>query len=136
MGERVKLMAQTPQRSPLRQAREPDSARHGSGHWWIQRVTAAALVPLTFWFVASLVAFASSDYDAFRAWIRSPITTVLLLSFLIMLFYHIALGLQVVIEDYVHHVQIKILAVVSAQFGCFAFAMAGIVATLRLACGS
>jgi succinate dehydrogenase / fumarate reductase membrane anchor subunit len=128
-------MAQMQQQSLLRQAQEPGSARHGSGHWWTQRVTAIALVPLTFWFVASLVTFASSGYDAFRTWIQSPFTTVLLVSFLIMLFYHIALGLQVVIEDYVHHGQIKILAVLSVQFGCFAFAMTGIVATLRVACG-
>jgi succinate dehydrogenase membrane anchor subunit len=111
------------------------SARAGSGHWWMQRVTAAALVPLTLWIAASLFARAQSDYSAFVLWLRTPFTTVLMLLLLIALFYHMALGLQVVVEDYVHIERVKISAVVVIQLGCFALAVAGIMATLRIAFG-
>ena len=111
------------------------SAREGVGHWWVQRVTAVALVPLTLWFAASLIARAGSDYGAFILWLRTPLTTVLMVLLLIALFYHMALGLQVVVEDYVHTDRIKIPTVVATHLGSFALAVAGIVATLRIAFG-
>jgi succinate dehydrogenase / fumarate reductase membrane anchor subunit len=111
------------------------SARAGAGHWWMQRVTAVALIPLTLWIVASLFARAHNDYDAFILWLRTPFTTVLMVLLLIALFYHMALGLQVVAEDYVHSERMKIPAVVVIYLGCFALAVAGIVATLRIAFG-
>ena len=83
------------------------SAREGVGHWWVQRVTAVALVPLTLWFAASLIACAGSGYGAFILWLRTPFTPVLMVLLLIALFYHMALGLQVVVEDYVHTDRIK-----------------------------
>ena len=60
-------------RSPLSRARGLGSAKEGVEHWWMQRVTAAALIPLTLWFVASLIALTSSDYNTFIAWLRAPI---------------------------------------------------------------
>jgi succinate dehydrogenase / fumarate reductase, membrane anchor subunit len=111
------------------------SARAGAGHWWMQRVTAVALVPLTLWISASLFARAGSDYGAFILWLRTPFTTALMVLLLIALFYHMALGLQVVVEDYVHTDRMKIPAVVVIHLGCFALAAAGIMATLRIAFG-
>ena len=121
-------------RSPLGLALGLGSARDGVEHWRLQRVTAIALVPLTVWFAASLMARAGNDYAAFIAWLRMPFATILMVLLLTTLFYHTALGLQVVIEDYVHS-GMKIPVLLSVRFGCFALAVAGIFATLRVAFG-
>jgi succinate dehydrogenase / fumarate reductase, membrane anchor subunit len=121
-------------RSPLSQARGLGSAKNGVEHWWLQRVTAIAMVPLTAWFAASLMAHAGNDYATFIAWLRTPIATILMALLLIALFYHTALGLQVVIEDYVHS-GVKIPALLALRFGCLALSVAGILATLRIAFG-
>lgn len=71
----------------------------------------------------------------FILWLRTPFTTVLMVLLLIALFYHMALGLQVVVEDYVHTDRIKVPAVVAINLGAFALAVAGIIATLRIAFG-
>jgi succinate dehydrogenase / fumarate reductase, membrane anchor subunit len=119
--------------SPLSRARGLGSAREGAEHWWMQRVTAAALIPLTLWFVASLIALTSSDYNTFIAWLRAPFVTILMVLLLIALFHHMALGLQVVVEDYVHSELAKIPAMVAIRLACIALAVAGIFATLRIA---
>ena len=99
----------------------------------MQRVTAVALIPLTLWFAASLIALTGSDYNTFIAWLRAPFVTILMVLLLIALFHHMALGLQVVVEDYVHSDWAKIPAVVAIRLACFALAVAGIFATLRIA---
>ena len=118
-------------RSPLASALGLGSAKSGVRHWWAERVTAVALVPLCLWFIASMVAHSGSDYPAFIAWIRTPLTTACMVLLLVALFHHSALGLQVVIEDYVHSA-IKFAGVIAARLGCWAFATAGVVATLRI----
>jgi len=128
-------MNREPMRSPLRQALGLGSAKNGVEHWWLQRVTAIALAPLTVWFAASLIAHAGNDYATFVVWLRRPIATFPMALLLIALFYHTALGLQVVIEDYVHS-GMKIPALLCVRFGCLALAVAGIVATLRIAFGA
>jgi succinate dehydrogenase / fumarate reductase membrane anchor subunit len=82
--------------------------------------------------VASIIAHTGSDYATFIVWVRTPLTTIPLILLLIALFYHTALGLQVVIEDYVHS-GTKFAAVIAVRFGCCALATAGVVATLRIA---
>ncbi len=94
-----------------------------------------ALIPLTLWFAASLIARARDDYGAVILWLHSPFTSVLMVLLLIALFYHMALGLQVVVEDYVHTDRIKMPTVIVIHLGCFALGAAGIVATLRVAFG-
>ena len=81
-----------------------------------ERVSAVALVPLTLWFIASIIAHAGSDYAAFIAWLRMPLTDVLMILLLIALFHHAALGLQVVIEDYVHS-GARFAAVIAVRLG-------------------
>jgi len=108
------------------------SAKEGAEHWWAQRVSAVALLPLTLWFVASIIAHNGSDYVTFIAWLRTPLATVLMILLLIALFHHTALGLQVVIEDFVHS-GAKFAAVIAVRLGCFALASVGTVATLRIA---
>ena len=101
----------------------------------MQRVSAIALVPLTVWFIAAIIAQTGADYTAFVAWMRNPITDILMALLLIALFYHAALGLQVVVEDYVHS-DTKFAAMIAVRLACFALAVAGIVATLRIAVAS
>ena len=121
-------------RSPLGRPIELGSAKEGAGHWWAERVSAVALVPLTLWFVASIIAHSHSDYATFIAWLRTPAATILVILLQLALFYHAALGLQVVIEDYVHS-GAKFAVLVIVRLSCFALTVAGIVATLRIAFG-
>jgi len=121
-------------RSPLARAMGLGSAKEGVEHWWMERVSAVALVPLTLWFVASIIAHTGSDYATFIAWLRTPLASIFMILLVVALFYHIALGLQVVIEDYVHS-GAKFAALVAVRLCCFALAAAGIVSTLRIALG-
>jgi succinate dehydrogenase / fumarate reductase membrane anchor subunit len=127
-------MVRSTMQTPLAKAMGLGSAKSGVAHWRAQRVSAVALVPLTLWFAASITAHSGSDYASFIAWLRSPLTAGLMILLLIALFQHTALGLQVVIEDYVHS-GIKFAAVIAVRLGCFALAIAGIVATLSVAFG-
>ena len=119
-------------RSPLARAIGLGSAKDGVSEWWAERVSALALIPLTLWFAAAIIAHTGSDYTAFIGWIRSPLTATLMILLLIALFRHAALGLQVVIDDYVHS-GAEFGCVIAVRLGSVAFAGAGIVATLRIA---
>ena len=120
-------------RSPLARAIGLGSAREGVGPWWAERVSAVALIPLTLsWFAASIIAHTGSDYTTFVAWLRTPLVATLMILLLVAVFHHTALGLQVVIEDYIHS-GAKFAAVIAVRLGCFALAIAGFVATLRIA---
>ena len=92
-------------------------------------------MPLTLWFVASIIAHAGSDYTVFIAWLRTPFAAGGMILLLIALFHHTALGLQVVIEDYVHS-GARFAAVIAIQLCCYGLAVVGIIATLRIAFGS
>lgn len=119
-------------RSPLGRAIGLGSAKRGARHWLAQRVTAIALAPLTLWFVASIIAYAGSDYTVFIAWLRTPFAAGGMILLLIALFHHAALGLRMVIEDYVHS-SARIAAVIAIPLCCYALAVVGIIATLRIA---
>jgi succinate dehydrogenase / fumarate reductase membrane anchor subunit len=119
-------------RSPLARAIGLGSAKEGVGAWWAERVSAVALVPPTLWLAASIIAHTGSDYSTFIAWLKTPMAATLMILLLIALFYHTALGLQVVIEDYVHSAA-RFAAVIAVRLGCCAFAIAGVMATLRIA---
>jgi succinate dehydrogenase / fumarate reductase, membrane anchor subunit len=119
-------------RSPLARAIGLGSAKEDLRDWWAERVSAVALIPLTLWFTAVIIAHSGSDYVTFIGWIRSPLSATLMILLLIALFHHTALGLQVVIEDYVHS-GAKFAWIIAVRLGCVAFAVAGIVATLHIA---
>lgn len=125
-------MVRKSMRSSLAKASGLGSAKEGVEHWWRQRVTAIALIPLTLWFIASIVAHGGSDYMALIAWLRTPFATLMLVLLLFALFHHTALGLQVIIEDYVHSA-VKNPALITVRLSCFALAAAGILAVLRIA---
>jgi succinate dehydrogenase / fumarate reductase, membrane anchor subunit len=126
-------MADTRLRSPLGRVMGLGSAKEGVAHWWAQRLTAVALIPLLLWFVIDVIRLTGAPRAAVVAWLHGPfaaITTVLLL---LAVFYHMALGVQVVIEDYVHSEWSKITLLVLNKFVAFALAAAGIFAVLRIA---
>ena len=123
----------TPLRSPLGRALGLGSAKEGVAHWWAQRVTAVALVLLLLWFVVSLIALTGADRKAVIAWLHAPFPAIVTMLLLVAGFYHMSLGVQVVIEDYVHDEWIKISALVLNKLVAFALAAAGIFAVLRIA---
>lgn len=118
-------------RSSLGRAAGLGSAKEGVGHWRLERVTAVALVPLTVWLAASFILLPSSDYASFIAWLQSPFVALAMLLLLISLFTHLALGLQVVIEDYVRS-EAMMLLLLAVRFVCVALAVAGMLATLQI----
>jgi succinate dehydrogenase / fumarate reductase membrane anchor subunit len=123
-------------RTPLARARGLGSAREGVHHWWAQRLTAIALIPLVVWFAISLVMMSGADYGAVRAWIGSPMVMVLLILTIAIGLHHGQLGLQVVIEDYVHGDGSKLALIVAVRFIAVLFGLAAIVAVLRIGFGS
>ena len=123
-------------RTPLARARGLGSAREGVHHWWAQRLTAIALIPLVVWFAISLVMMSGADYGAVRAWIGSPVVMVLLILTIAIGLHHGQLGLQVVIEDYVHGDGSKLALIVAVRFIAVLFGLAAIVAVLRIGFGS
>lgn len=122
-------------RSPLARAAGLGSAKSGVEAWWAERVSAVALVPLSVWFVAAMIAHTRSGYAEFVAWLKEFPTAVLLILLLLGSFHHGALGLQVIIEDYVHS-DLKFAAVLAIRLAFLAVALAAIVAVLRISWGA
>ena len=123
-------------RSPLGRVRGLGTAKEGVGHWWSQRLTAIALIPLAIWFVASVAALTGADYQTLRDWVASPLVASLLILLIVATFYHAYLGLQVVIEDYVHSEGVKIGALVVVKGLSILLAVIGIVSVLSLLFGA
>lgn len=126
-------MSDTRLRSPLGRVMGLGSAKEGVAHWWAQRVTAVALVPLIIWFVIALIGLTGADRSAVVAWLHAPLPAIATVLMLIAVFYHMALGVQVVIEDYVHSEWSKITLLLINKFVAFVLAAAGIFAVLRIA---
>ncbi len=122
-------------RSPLARARGLGAAHSGTHHWWIQRLTSIALVPLVLWLAFSFVSLATADHAAATAWLRAPVNAVLMLALIGILFQHMQLGLQVVIEDYVHGHGSKLAALVAVKYGTALLAIAAIFAVFKIAFG-
>jgi succinate dehydrogenase / fumarate reductase membrane anchor subunit len=128
-------MAVSRMRSPVGRAIGLGSAKEGVEHWWLQRITAVALVPLSLWFVIAIIRLVGADVDSVRDWVGNPLAAILLVLLLIATFYHASLGLQVVIEDYVHAELTKLGLIIIVRLGCFALAVAGMFAVLNMALG-
>ena len=129
------MSARPDYRSTLARVRGLGSAKEGVHHWWVQRLTALALIPLSIWLVASLVALTGGSYAAVRAWLGQPVTVGLLVLLLAATFHHGQLGVQVVIEDYVHHEGTKIALIILVKAAAVVLALAGILAVLFVAFG-
>lgn len=119
-------------RDPLARARGLGSAKEGVHHWWMQRLTAIALALLSPWFVWLLLSLISASQSDVRVTIANPRCALPLLAFVIALFWHTKLGLQVVIEDYVHTRWIEITLQVAVTFACASGALASMFAIARI----
>lgn len=119
-------------RSPLGRALGQGSAG-GVHHWWAQRVGSVALIPLAVWFAVSLLGLPDTGYDAVHAWVARPWNAVLLLILTPVVAHHSYLGVQVVIEDYVHSKGRKMAAMLILQFVHVLVAAAAAFAVLRIA---
>jgi succinate dehydrogenase / fumarate reductase membrane anchor subunit len=123
-------------RSPLGKVMGLGSAREGTGHWWSQRVSSVALVPLTLWFVISLLGLPTWDYETFRAWASVPLCGFLSVLLVAVAAYHSYLGTMVIVEDYVSTAATKVLTLMLLRFAHVLCAGASIFAILRLSFGS
>ncbi len=123
-------------RAPLAQVRGHGSAKAGAHHWWGQRLSAIALVPLFLWFVASLAAVATADYTTAVSWISSPWNSALLILLIGAMFYHAQLGMQVVFEDYISTHWLQVASIILVRFLAMLLAVVSVVAVLRIAWGS
>ncbi len=122
-------------RTPLARVRGLGSAKQGTHHWWMQRVTAIVLVPLCLWFVISLLQMSQMDYNAVRVWMANPLSSVLLIFMLVALYYHAYLGLQVVIEDYIDQEWQKIANLLLVKFLCIFAGLASVFSVIKVSLG-
>jgi succinate dehydrogenase / fumarate reductase membrane anchor subunit len=122
-------------RTPMKTALGLGSARHGVHHFLVQRVTAVALLFLSLWFVWVVLSALHSDYAGAHALIAQPFNAVLMIAFVVAVFWHAQLGLQVVVEDYVHTRWLEWTLQIAIKFFCFLGAAASVLAVLRIALG-
>lgn len=122
-------------RTPLGKVRGLGSAKEGTQHFWLQRVTAVALIPLVVWLVASLVCLTGAGRDAVLDWLEQPFPAILMLLLVVTGFYHLRLGVQVIIEDYVHGEGAKLTALLLNTFVCVVAGAVAAFAVLKIAFG-
>lgn len=122
-------------RSPLSKALGSGSAKHGFSHWWLQRVSAVALIPLTLWFVFSMVCLSASDYTHAVTWLSSPINATIMLLFTLVALFHGQTGLQTVIEDYIHTTWLNLSLLLSVKFASVILAVLAIISVLKVVLG-
>lgn len=122
-------------RTPLRRVLGLGSAKDGTQHFWMQRLTAVALVPLTVFFVFLVISLQGEPYEAVRATVANPFVAILMLLFIISGAYHMKLGMQVIIEDYVHAEALKVVALIGNVFFAFAVGLAAVWAVVKISFG-
>ena len=120
-------------RSPLGRVRGMGSAKQGSHHWWLQRVSSMALLPLMLWFVISVASLAGHSYADTILWIGHPLNATLLLLTIAIGFQHTASGLQVVIEDYVEDEMMRMASILVVKAACVIFGVLAALAVLKIA---
>ena len=120
-------------RTPLARVRGLGTAKDGTHHWWMQRVTSIALVPLVLWFAFSMLRYSRAEYEVFQHWLSHPINAGLMVTFLFAVFYHAKLGMQVIYEDYVRPEWAMYVALLVTQFVRFLQGAISIVAVLKIA---
>jgi succinate dehydrogenase / fumarate reductase membrane anchor subunit len=122
--------------TPLNKVLGLGAAKSGVEHWWAQRLTAVALAPLGLWFAIAMLRFETLAYAEVIAWVREPITAVLLLMTILIVVYHSYLGVQVVVEDYVEGKGAKLFAMLLSAFGHLFLLVAAAFAVLKIAFGA
>ena len=104
-------------RSSLGRVRGLGSAKSGTAAWWAERLTALALIPLGLWFVIALIGGVASDYAAAKAWLGKPGTLTMMVLLIGVIFWHVKLGLSVIVEDYIHDKTMEVAALIAIKFG-------------------
>lgn len=122
-------------RSPLGTVIGLGSAKSGVHHWWVQRLTSIALVPLTIWFTVSLASLPALDHVTVVSWMAQSWTALLLVLLVLVATYHSQLGVRVVVEDYVHNTGLRTITLVTLTFLHAFLAVAGVFAILKVAFG-
>jgi succinate dehydrogenase / fumarate reductase membrane anchor subunit len=122
--------------SGLKRVRGLGSAKSGAHHWWLQRVTAAGNLVLLAWFAASLLFLPDLSHATVTGWIASPFVAVPLLLLTLTTVWHMLLGVQVMLEDYLHAEGSKLLALIALRFFAVAIASLSVFAILKLAFGA
>ena len=123
-------------RTPIGRVRGLGSAKEGTHHWWHQRLTAIALIPLCIWFAISLVWLSGASYQEAAAWLGEPVPAALMLLLIAFGLYHLKLGMQVVIEDYVATEWMKLAGIIIVSFWCIALGLASAMAVIDLWLGA
>jgi succinate dehydrogenase / fumarate reductase, membrane anchor subunit len=119
-------------RSQLGRAKGLGSAKSGVAQWWAERITAIALVPLSLWFIINLIGLLGASHQDVMNWIATPVTIVLLLCLIVATFHHMQLGLQVVIEDYVHDEAARFAAVLLMKAVATLLGLAAVISVLKV----
>lgn len=122
-------------RSPLGRVRGLGSAKEGTHHWYIERLTALAMVPLYLWFVASIIAGVGTDYATMRAWLATPGNMLVMMLIVLTSFWHAALAIGVVLEDYCHSKPLEVASMIAVKFACFFLAVFSILAIFKIGLG-
>lgn len=122
-------------RTPLARARGLGSAKDGTSHWWMQRVTAVLLAPLSLWFLFCALPMIGAGYADARVWLAQPMHAFLILALVLAVIYHALLGVQVVVEDYVHTRWIEVTLLTAIRLIAFLAALATSLAVVRIAVG-
>lgn len=120
-------------RTPLSQARGLGAAKDGAGHWWAQRLTSAFLAPLVLWGAFSVAMLGDLSHAGLVAWLQKPAVWAPLIALLIVVFWHMELGLRIIIEDYVHSAWLKVAAIVLVDFAVLLLAVAAVAAVVGIA---
>ncbi len=121
--------------TPLARARGLGSSKHGTDHWWMQRMTSIALVPLGLWFVFSLAALVGADHATVSVWLGSPWTATLMILFIVAGLHHASAGVEVIMEDYIQTKSAKVTAIIVQKFFFTVLAVISIVSVLKIAVG-
>ena len=119
--------------TPLGRVRGLGSARTGAHHWWLERLTSASTLLLFIWLLVSLLRLSALDYGTVTEWLASPVNAVLMLLLVVSTFWHVKLGMQVIIEDYVHEDGNKLALIILLNFAVVAAAALASVAILKIA---
>jgi len=127
MAEQVKIM-----RSQLGRARGHGAAKAGTEHWLAERVSALALVPLSLWFIVSILSLLGAEQRDVAAWIRHPFNAAMLLALILATFHHAQLGMQVVFEDYVHGPRRRTVIVLATKGGALLLGLIAALAVTKL----
>jgi len=118
-------------RTPLSNAKGLGSAKEGAHHWWAQRLTSIALVPLTILLALCIASFENYSYESVVTWIQSPWVAVGLSLLVVTMFYHVQLGIQVIIEDYVGG-WLKVASLIALNFACIALVFIGLFSIIKV----